>query len=335
MKRVLSIVLALFAAVPAVTPPAHAEGEVIDARLTYAPEVPPPVNRRRPAVVRVKLETPEVRGVLMQGFSENTEYVFWTFNGRVPGPFIRVRQGDTLELHLTNPKDSAMAHNIDLHAVTGPGGGAAVTLAKPGETAVARLKMLNAGLYIYHCAAPPVTDHIANGMYGLILVEPPEGLPKADREFYVMQSEFYTKEEFATEGLVHYDREKAAAEHPTYVVFNGRYGALQEDGALQAKTGETVRLFVGNIGPNLVSSFHVIGEIFDRVYHEAAMGSEPAKNVQTTLIPAGGAAVAEFKTEVPGAYTLVDHSIFRIEKGAVGTLKVSGPEAPDVYKALK
>jgi nitrite reductase (NO-forming) len=172
-------------------------------------------------------------------------------------------------------------------------------------------------------------------MYGLILVEPAKGLPPADREFYVMQSEFYTKEEFGAEDVVRFDAEKAAAERPTYVVFNGRVGALQESGALQARTGERVRVYFGNGGPNLVSSFHVIGEIFDSVYREGSLVSAPLQSVQTTLVPAGGSSVLEFKLDVPGDYTLVDHSIFRIEKGAVGTLHVDGPEAPEVYKEVK
>lgn len=334
MKTLCLLTTLITAAVLPAVPEIMAE-EVEEAQLTYAPNVPPPIKRKKPAVVKVRLETPEVEGVLMEGLSEPTKYLFWTFNGHVPGPFIRVRQGDTLELSLVNPQESAMSHNIDLHAVTGPGGGAAVTLAKPGETKTARFKMLNAGLYVYHCAAPPVTDHIANGMYGLILVEPPEGLPKVDREFYVMQGEFYTKEEFGYEGLVSYDHDKAYAENPTYVVFNGRYGALMEEAALQAKTGEKVRIYFGNGGPNKISSFHVIGEIFDSVYREAAITEAPSKNIQTTLVPAGGAAVLDFKLEVPGSYTLVDHSIFRIEKGAVGTLSVSGPDAPEIYKEVK
>lgn len=311
--------------------PASGAEAVEEATLTFAPQAPPPIARKKAAVVKVKLETAEVEGLLMEGLSEPTRYRFWTFNGRVPGPMIRVRQGDTLELTLSNPKNSSMAHNIDLHAVTGPGGGAAVTLAQPGESKTARFKMLRAGLYVYHCAAPPVTDHIANGMYGMILVEPPEGLPKVDREFYVLQSEFYTKEEFGHEGLVNYSHDKAAEEEPTYVVFNGRFGALSEDRALKAKVGETVRFFFGNAGPNKAASFHVIGEIFDRVWREGGMSGTGDSNVQTTMVPPGGAAMLQFGLEVPGSYTLVDHAIFRLEKGAVGTLQVEGAAAPAIY----
>lgn len=337
MNRHIRLLLALSLVLSVAPAPSQARAEeaVEDAVLTYAPNVPPPVMRAKSAVVRVKLETHEKEGLLMEGFDEGTKYRFWTFNGHVPGPFIRVREGDTIELTLLNPKESTMAHNIDLHAVTGPGGGAKITLAEPGQEKTARFKTLNSGLYVYHCAAPPVTEHIANGMYGLILVEPAKGLPKVDREYYVMQSEFYTKAEFGAEGMQSFDSEKAAAEKPTYIVFNGKVGALQEKGALQAKTGETVRVYFGNGGPNLVSSWHIIGEIFDNLYAEGSLASPPLKSVQTTLVPAGGSSVAEFKAEVPGDYTLVDHSIFRIEKGALGTLHVDGPEAPDIYRSVK
>ena len=302
------------------------------AQLTYAPNVPPPITRRTPALVRVNLVTQEVDGDVMPGLDEPTRYHFWTFNGHVPGPFIRVRVGDTIEVHLTNPATNGMAHDIDLHAVSGPGGGAAVTLAQPGETKVARFKMRFPGLFAYHCAAPPVTDHIANGMYGLILVEPAEGMPKADKEFYVMQGELYTKEEFGFEGMTHYDSDKAADEKPTYIVFNGKWGSLNDDNALQAKTGERVRIYFGNGGPNKTSSFHVIGALFEKLYREGGgLPDHPEINVQTTSVPPGSGSIVEFTPVVPGNYTLVDHAIFRIQKGASGTLHVTGPANPEVY----
>ena len=324
------LVLTAFAAAS----PARCEEPSDPAVMSFAPQVPPPIERRKPAVVRVDLVTEEKKGVLMAGLEKDTRYPFWTFNGHVPGPFIRVRVGDTLEVHLTNPKTSTMPHDIDLHAVTGPGGGARLTLALPGETKVARFKLLHPGLYVYHCAAPPVTYHIANGMYGLILVEPEDGLPKADKEFYVMQSEFYTKNPFGTEGLQAFSPEKAEREQPTYIVFNGRVGSLQSESALQAKTGDTIRVFFGNAGPNLASSFHVIGAVLDDLYPEGSL-STPMHGVQTTLVPAGGSAVADFKILVPGDYSLVDHSIFRTEKGAIGAIHADGPEAPEIYSAVK
>ena len=174
-------------------------------------------------------------------------------------------------------------------------------------------------------------DHIANGMYGLILVEPKEGLPKADREFYVMQSEFYTKDAEAEATKLEFSHEHGLAEHPKFVVFNGRVSSLVGDRVLKAKTGEQVRIFFGNGGPNLISSFHVIGEIFDRVYREGDLINSPARSVQTTLVPPGGATVVQFGVEVPGNYTLVDHAIFRVEQGAVGYLHVEGEPRHDIY----
>jgi len=313
---------------------AAAAETIIPATLAYAPQVPPPITRRSPAIVRVDLETIEKSDVLMEGLSENTIYNFWTFNGHVPGPFIRVRVGDTLEVHLKNPKTSSMDHSIDLHAVSGPGGGATITLAKPGEEKTARFKLRAPGLFVYHCAAPPVTEHIANGMYGLILVEPEEGLSKVDREFYIVQGEFYTKGAFGDEGVQSFDTVKAEVEQPTYIVFNGKVRSLQDEGTLKAKTGERLRIFFGDAGPNLVSSFHVIGQIFDRVYREGTL-EDFVRHVQTTLVPAGSASTVEFQALVPGDYTILDHSIFRIQKGAMGILHVDGPERPDLYQKVQ
>lgn len=303
----------------------------IRATLLPPPSVPPPIDRRGPAVVVVDLETTEQKGTLASG----VEYTFWTFGGTVPGPLVRVRAGDTVRIRLTNAPGSHNMHSIDLHAVTGPGGGAAVTQVMPGEEGAFEWKALNPGLYVYHCATPHVAIHIANGMYGMILVEPEGGLPAVDREYYLMQGEFYTRGRTMAEGLQPFDPDKARDERPEYVLFNGRMGALLDGGALTAKTGETLRLFVGNGGPNLISSFHVIGEIFDRVYPEAAVGGEVKRNVQTTLIPAGGAAIVELKLEVPGRFLLVDHSISRaMDKGALGSLVVSGDARPDLFRSL-
>ncbi|MCO4772987.1 MAG: nitrite reductase, copper-containing [Deltaproteobacteria bacterium] len=305
---------------------AEPQGEPIHAVLTQAPNVPPPTGRTAPAKVVVHLEVVEK----VMPISEGVDYTFWTFGGDVPGSFIRVRQGDTVEFHLANHPDNKMPHNIDLHAVTGPGGGAASSFTAPGHSSQFSFKVLNAGLYVYHCATAPVGMHVANGMYGLILVEPPEGLPEVDREYYVMQGDYYTVGKYREKGLQPFDMQKAIEENATYVLFNGSEGALVGDNALQAKVGERVRLFVGNGGPNLISSFHVIGEIFDSVHVEG--GTLGQENVQTTLIPAGGAAFMDFDVEVPGTYVLVDHSIFRaFNKGALGMLKVEGPEAKGIY----
>lgn len=298
---------------------------VIDAIVTHAPEVPPPTDRDHPAKVRVKMETVEKTMKMDDG----VEYHYWTFDGDVPGRMIRVREGDTVEVEFSNNPSSTVPHNVDFHAATGQGGGAAATFTAPGRTSTFSFKALQAGLYIYHCAVAPVGMHIANGMYGLILVEPKEGLPKVDKEFYIVQGDFYTKGKKGAQGLQPFDMDKAIAEQPEYVVFNGHVGSIAGDNALKAKAGETIRMYVGNGGPNLVSSFHVIGEIFDKVYVEG--GKLINENVQSTIVPAGGSAIVEFKVDIPSSYTLVDHSIFRaFNKGALGQLKVEGEENPEI-----
>ena len=297
-----------------------------EAQLTDAPYVPIAANYKYPEKVIVRLEVVEH----VMRLADGVEYNFWTFGGKVPGKFIRIREGDEVEFHLSNHPNNKLPHNIDLHAVTGPGGGAEASMTAPGHTSQFSFKALNSGLYVYHCATAPVGMHIANGMYGLILVEPKEGLPPVDKEFYVMQSEFYTKAKFGAAGLTSFDMEKAFNEQPDYVVFNGSVGAQMGDKSLQVNVGETVRLYVGNAGPALTSSFHVIGEIFDRVHIEG--GSLINENVATTLIPAGGAAIIEFKCETAGSLTLVDHSIFRaFNKGALAQMKVSGKEDLQIF----
>ncbi len=298
-----------------------------NAVLTYAPEVPPATRRDYATRVVVELDVLEV----VKELADGVHYAFWTFGGETPGPMIRVREGDLVEFHLMNHPDNKVPHNIDLHAVTGTGGGAEATLIVPGKAASFEFRALKPGLYVYHCATAPVGLHIANGMYGLIFVEPKEGLPEVDREYYVMQSEFYTSGAFGEKGLQAFNMATALREDPSYVVFNGGVGNLTGARALQAAVGEKIRLLVGNGGPNLTSSFHVIGEIFDAVYTEGGTVANQ-HDVQTTAIPAGGSAMVEFEVDVPGKYTLVDHAIFRaFNKGAVGILNVVGPENHDIY----
>lgn len=305
------------------------QGEEV-AILTDAPNVPPPITRKHPTKVKVEIEVMET----VKRMADGVQYTFWTFGGSVPGKFIRVRQNDEVDFTLKNHPSSKMPHNIDLHAVTGQGGGAAATFTAPGHKTNFTFKALNPGLYIYHCATAPVGMHIANGMYGLILVEPKEGLPKVDREFYVVQGDFYTTGKYGEQGLQGFNMQKALDENPDYVVFNGSVGSMVGDNAPQAKVGETVRLYVGNGGPNLVSSFHVIGEIFDRVFQEG--GTRYQENVQTTLVPAGGSAICEFKIETTGKFILVDHSIFRaFNKGALGMIVATGEPNKVVYSGQK
>jgi nitrite reductase (NO-forming) len=316
-------------AVPATPELAEVRG-VEQAELTAPPFVPAPITRDHATRVVVDLEVIEKKMELADG----VEYTMWTFGGTVPGRFIRVREGDLVEFHMKNHPDNDMPHNIDLHAVTGPGGGAKASLTMPGNETTFEFRALNPGLYVYHCATAPVGIHIANGMYGLILVEPEEGLPEVDREYYVMQGEFYTKGGYMEKGHQPFDMDKALSEDPDYVVFNGAVGALTGDGALQAEKGETIRLFVGNGGPNLTSSFHVIGEIFDNVYAEG--GTAVSHNVQTTSIPAGGSAITEYRVDVPGEFILVDHAIFRaFNKGALGMREVSGEQDLATFSGQK
>ena len=301
-------------------------GAPIQAKLSNPPDVPPPIHRNYPAKVIVELEIREVE----KEISEGVTYTFWTFGGTTPGSFIRVRQGDTVEFHLKNHPDNKMPHNIDLHGVTGPGGGAASSFTAPGHESQFTFKALNQGIYVYHCATAPVGMHIANGMYGLMLVEPPQGMKPVDHEYYVMQGDFYTVGKYRERGHQEFDMQRAIDERPTYVLFNGSEGSLVGEHALKAKVGERVRLFVGNGGPNLVSSFHVIGAIFDRVRYEGGLHEQ--ENVQTTLIPAGGAAIVEFHVRVPGSYVLVDHSILRaFNKGALAILRADGAENKAIY----
>jgi len=289
-------------------------------------DLPTPLRKRAPETVRVDLVTEEIEGRLAEG----TTFGYWTFNGKVPGPFLRVRVGDTLDVHVKNSAESAMIHSVDFHAATGPGGGAAVLQVDPGGEKSMKLKMLVPGLYVYHCATPMVAEHIANGMYGMILVEPEAGLPKVDREFYVMQGEIYTDAPFGQHGSQEFSVEKLLAEHPEYFVFNGAVGALTTLHPMHATVGQTVRVFFGVGGPNFTSSFHVIGTIFDKVYDQGGVLSEPLRGIQTTVAP-GGATIAEFTLKVPGRCAFVDHALARMERGLVGVLVADGQQQPEIF----
>jgi nitrite reductase (NO-forming) len=290
-------------------------------------DLPGPIGPREAQTLRIDLETVEIEGQLADG----TTYNYWTFNGKVPGPFFRVRVGDTVEVHLKNLMNSTMSHSVDFHAATGPGGGAVFSSTMPGEETVFTFKTLIPGLFVYHCATPMVAEHISNGMYGMILVEPEEGLPPVDREFYVMQGEIYTKEAFSSTGHLTENVPALLNEDPEYFVLNGAVGGLTAQKPLKAKVGETVRIFFGVGGPNFTSSFHVIGEMFDRVYDQASLTSPALTNVQTTTVPPGGATMVEFQLQVPGRYILVDHALSRLQRGLAGFLLVDGPAAPEIF----
>ena len=291
-------------------------------------DLPGPLAATGPRHHVVNLETTEVVGQLTDG----TSYTYWTYNNRVPGPFIRVRVGDTVEVNMANAANSVMMHNVDFHAVTGPGGGAEATHAMPGEHKSFSFKAMKPGLYVYHCAEPMVASHISNGMYGMILVEPEGGLPAVDHEFYVMQGELYTEEGLGTEGLLTESIDNLLNEQPTYYVMNGAFKALTGDRALQVEVGDTARIFFGVGGPNKISSFHVIGEIFDNVYQDASLASEPIQDVQTVMVAPGGATVVDLTFEVPGNYVMVDHALSRAERGAAGIIQVTGAANPAIFE---
>ncbi len=292
-------------------------------------DLPPPLAKRDPQTVQVNLEAIEITGKLDTG----ANYNFWTFDGKVPGPMIRIRVGDTAEVHMKNSATSHMMHNVDFHAVTGPGGGAAATMAAPGETHGFTFKAMKPGLYVYHCATPVVAQHISNGMYGMILVEPEEGLKPVDHEFYVMQGEIYTEQSFGSRGLLTGSFQKLINERPEYFVFNGSVGALTDKAPMEIKAGETVRIFFGVGGPNYTSSFHVIGEIFDSVQERGSLTDKPTHDIQTISVPPGGAGIVEMKVEVPGKYILVDHALSRLQRGLVGFIKAEGEPEPKIFSA--
>ena len=298
-----------------------------DARWSFAPDVPVPIGRREQRREVVHWTIREAQSEIAPGVIYDDA---WGFEGHVPGPLLRVRVGDLVEVHLRNAMNSMRTHNIDFHFVMGPGGGASALSVAPGEEAVLEVRATAPGFYMFHCATPDIPMHIANGMYGFVLVEPENGLPAVGKELYVVQSEIYTSDD--KPGHKNFDMVRADKADPQYVVFNGSVGALLKDQAPIAKQNETVRIYVGNAGPNLISSFHVIGQIFDRVYREGDLISQPARSLQTTLIPAGGSAVVEFKPPVAGTFLLVDHAIFRLHHGAVGSLNVWGQENAEIFE---
>lgn len=295
----------------------------------FAPDVPAPIARPDQRRVVVNWTISEFQQEIAPGVTYDTA---WGFEGRIPGPVLRVRVGDLVEFHITNHIKSMNSHNMDFHFVSGPGGGAGALSVAPGQTATLEARAMVPGFFMYHCASPDLPSHIANGMYGFVIVDPAGGLPPVGKEMYLVQSEFYTKD--GNPGHQSLDLARADKEDPQYVVFNGAVGSLMGDKAPQVALSQPVRLYVGNAGPNMVSSFHVIGQIFDKVYREGDLISPPASGVQTTLIPAGGSTVVEFTPQVPGKFMMVDHAIFRVHRGAVGSLVVNGAPNPQVFDPI-
>jgi nitrite reductase (NO-forming) len=228
-----------------------------------------------------------------------------------------------------------MPHSIDFHAARIPAN-VAYRMLMPNDTIRFEFIARDPGAFMVHCGTPPVTMHLMQGMYFAIIVDPADGWgTKADKEFVLVQSEFYTKTGTGKKGeTLEFSMENGLMEHPSHVVFNGSAGSLVKN-PLTAKVGDTVRIFYINAGPNLIASWHVIGEIFDRVYPEGSLVTPPLQNLRTAVVPAGGSSMAEFKVEYPGTYINVDHSIFRIAKGAIGLLKVEGTADKNIYEGLK
>lgn len=316
---------------PATGPAAVAPAAAPAADIARDPaDLPPPVGDRPPQLVKVTLTVKELQGTLDP--QTGATYTYWTFDGKVPGPMIRVRVGDTLEVTLVNPAGSKKVHSIDLHAVLGPGSGGILTQAVPGESKTFTFQATTPGLFVYHCATMPMAEHIANGMFGMILVEPAGGLPRVDHEYYVMQSEVYTGASFGAPGAQKFDYREMLREQPVYFLFNGEVGQLLRH-PLAAKVGESVRLFFGDAGPNFASAFHVVGEILDKVYQQGSLTSPPLTGVQTVNVPPGSATLVEFQPRVPGQYNLVDHSMARMEQGLLGRLLVTGPDNQALFHA--
>jgi len=287
-------------------------------------DVPPPSGNREPTTVHVVLTTEEVVGQLDP--ASGTTYRYWTFNGKVPGPMIRVRQGDMVEITLRNEASSRMVHSVDFHAALGPGGGAAFSQAMPGQSKTFTFQATTPGLFVYHCGTPMIAEHIANGMYGLILVEPEDELATVDHEYYVMQGEIYTTAAKGKTGMQQFSDLRLMEENPEYFVFNGAVDALTKAHPMQAKVGETVRIFFGDAGPNDTSSLHVVGEIFTRDYLLGSLTSPPLTSVQTASVPPGAAAILEFKASVPGQFAMMDHAMARMAKGLMATFEITGAE---------
>lgn len=301
----------------------------------YAPNVPPAATRTNQAIVDVHFDV--VEGA--QAIDPNgTQYTTWgyrlhgdsTVTTGTPGPIIRARVGDVLRFTLTN--DGTMPHNVDFHAVTGQGGGAADTTVAPGETATIEARLLYPGMFMYHCAAGDVPAHIAQGMYGGILVDPQTPLAPVQKELYMVQSEFYTNPS-VNGGPLTTNRTAMTNEDPTYVVFNGAVGSLTGANAPQVKVGDHVRIYFINSGLNLDSNFHPIGSHWDKVWFEDGLLDPPLRGIQTTLVPAGGGVVVELIAQVPSTIVLVDHALARaFDKGAIGQIVITGDPNPEIFQ---
>ena len=271
-----------------------------EAAMTVAPVAPPPIGRRVPTVARLRLEARETSVEIAPGVTVDLT----AMNGTVPGPMIRVFEGDTVEVTFANHPDSDRAYRIDFHAATEGDGTQAISETAPGQETTFSFGAGQPGLFLYRGGSADPAEVTTGGMAGLMLVEPVYGFRRVDREYHIMQEEFSANGEGG----------------PAYVVLNGREGSLTGGEALQARTGERIRLYVGNSGPSRPLSLEVEGETQEFVYGEGA--ALVHTNAQTTRIPAGGTAMIDLDLDVPGEYAFLDQGVAR------GLLRVEG-EAVD------
>lgn len=294
-------------------------------------DIPPPINRRSAKTHEIKLVSKERIAEIEPG----VRFKYMTFGGTVPGPMVRVRQGDKVKFTLENPAEHNTAiHNIDFHSVYGTGGGAKATMCPPGVSKSFEFKAMYPGSYIYHCAVPKLDQHISSGMFGMIVVEPHEGLPEVDHEFYFGQHEVYTKKEAGEKGDHEFSFEKMKAENPTYVLLNGEKKAITPDkyGALKVKRGENARVFFVTGGPNVTSNFHPIGNVWTKAWREGAFTNTPEEYLQTCKIAPGSCGVFEMDFPVPEDIFLVDHALSRYaSKGMLGVIRVEGEKQPHLF----
>jgi nitrite reductase (NO-forming) len=294
-------------------------------------DIPGPIQRDEPAEVDVTLRPEEVTAEIEPGVT----FDFMTYNGQVPGPMIRCRVGDTVNLTFENPGENNLPHNVDFHACYGPGGGAEATMTNPGETAKLQFSPQYPGAFIYHCAVPNLDMHISAGMFGMILVEPEEGLPAVDQELYLGQHEIHTSKSAGEEGKHSFSMSAMATEDPTYVVFNGEKYAMTPDvhgPAASVDRGATTRTFMVTGGPNLTSSFHPIGNVWSEYYPQGSLSSDPQTDIQTTPIPPGSCAVAHMDHPTTGPVKVVDHALSRVaRKGLMAVVDVQGQQDNDIF----
>ncbi|MFB6130164.1 MAG: copper-containing nitrite reductase [Salinigranum sp.] len=293
-------------------------------------DIPDPIDRSSPKHHDVTLEVKEFTAEIEPGVT----FDFMTFGGQVPGPMIRVREGDTVSFTLKNLPDNVHPHNVDMHAIYGTGGGNVATTATPGKENAEKFKATYPGAFIYHCAVPNLDMHISSGMFGMIVVEPKDGLPEVDREFYLGQHEVYTDKSTGEKGHHAFSMGHMIAENPTYVLFNGEKYPFTPDnyGPMKAEEGETARVFMVTGGPNLTSSFHPIGNVWTDAYPQGSLATDPMKYVQTQSVPPGSTFVGEMDLPVTERIKLVDHALSRVaHKGLLAEIDVAGAKKPDLF----